>query len=132
VVTVTVANGENNRRDDHVHSVLRPSLLSLALFRRRTGGLVMVPIRRPHTVEWAVTNNTAVYKFATIVQRVVFSRTAESTHRNSVPAAKILKIALTVIGRTGFRIAGSISGLFEGGRRIHGVRVEDRSVENII
>jgi hypothetical protein len=93
----------------------------------------MVPIRRPHTVEWAITNNAPVCKFAcTIAQREVFSRTAESTHRNSVPAAKTLKIALSVIGRTGFRIAGSITGLFEGGRRIHRVRVEDRSVENVI
>ena len=133
VVTVTVANGQNNRRDIHVHSGLRSSLLPLALFRRGTGGLVMIPIRRPHTVEWAITNNTTVCKFArTITQRAVFSRTAESTHRNSVPAAKVLKVALTVIGRTGFRIAGCITGLFEGGRRIHRVRVEDRSVENVI
>jgi hypothetical protein len=93
----------------------------------------MVPIRRPHTIEWAITDNTAVCKFAcTIAQRAVFSRTAESTHRNSVPAAKTLKIALTVIGRTGFRIANSITGLFEGGRHVHRVRVEDRSVENVI
>jgi hypothetical protein len=133
VVTVTVVNGQDDRRDAHVHLVLRPSLLSLALFRRRTRGLVMVPIRRPHTVEWAITDNTAVRKFAcTIAQWVVFSRTAESTHRNSVPAAKTLEIALTVIGRTGFRIAGSIMGLFEGGKRIRRVRVEDGSVENVI
>ena len=93
----------------------------------------MVPIRRPHTVERAITNNTAVCKFAcTIAQRAVFSRTAESTHRNSVPAAKTLKIALTVLGRTCFRITDSITGLLEGGRRIHRVRVEDRSVENVI
>ena len=92
----------------------------------------MVPIRRPHTAEWAITNNTAVCKFAcTITQRAVFSRAAESTHRNSVPPAKTLKIALTVIRRTGFRIADSITGLFGGGR-IHRVRVEDRSVEDVI
>src|SRR6266852_2983137 len=133
VVTVTVADGQNDRRDVHLHLVVRSSLLSLALFRRRTRGLVMVPIRRPHTIEWAITDNTAVCKFAcTIAQRAVSSRTAESTHRNSVPAAKTLKIALTVIGRTGFRIAGSIMGLFEGGRRIRRVRVEDGSVENVI
>src|SRR6267154_4756556 len=122
VVTVTVVNGQNNRRDVHVHPGLRPSLLSLALFRRRTGGLVMVPIRRPHTVEWAITNNTAVCKFAcAVAQGEIFSRTAESTHRNSVPAAETLKIALTVIGRTCFRIGDSITGLFEGERRIHRV-----------
>lgn len=93
----------------------------------------MVPIRRPHAVEWAITNDTAVCKFAcTITQREVFSRTAESSHRNSVPAAKVLEIALTVIGRTCFRIAGSIMGLFEDGRRVHRVRVEDRSVKNVI
>jgi hypothetical protein len=93
----------------------------------------MIPIRWPHTVEWAVADDTAVCKFAcTIVQRVGFPRTPESTHRNSVPAAKTLKIPLTVIGCTGFRIADGIKGLSKGGRRIHRIRVEDRGVENVI
>ncbi len=94
----------------------------------------MVPIRRPYTVKWAVTNNTAKCKFAccTIAQWAVFSRTSESTHRNSVPAAKTLKILLTVIGRTGFRIADGIMELSQDGRRIHGIRVEDRGVKNVI
>jgi hypothetical protein len=93
----------------------------------------MVPIRWPHTVEWAVADNTTVCKIAcTIAQRAIFPRTSESAHRNSIPAAKILKIPLTVIGCTDFRIADGIKGLSKGGRRIRGIRVEDRGVENVI
>lgn len=93
----------------------------------------MVPIRWPYTVEWAVANNTAVCKIAcTIAHRAVFSRTSESTHRNSIPAAEILKIAFTVIGCTSFRITDGITRLSRGGRRIHGIRVKDRGVENVI
>ena len=93
----------------------------------------MVPIRWPHSVKWAIANNAAECKFAcTIAQRAVFPRTSESTHRNSIPATKTLKIALTVIGCTGFRIADGITELHKGGGYIHSIGVEYRCVENVI
>jgi len=41
-------------------------------------------------------------------------------------------MALPVIGYAGFGIVDGIKGLFKGGRRIDLIRVEDRSVENVI
>jgi hypothetical protein len=41
-------------------------------------------------------------------------------------------MALPVIGYAGFGIVDDIKELFKGGRRIDRVRVEDRSVENVI
>lgn len=93
----------------------------------------MTLIRWPHTVERAVTNDTAVGQFAgTIAQRTIFPRASESAHWDSVPATKTLKMALPVISYAGFGIVDGIKGLFKGGRRIDWIRVEDRSVENVI
>lgn len=93
----------------------------------------MVLARWPHTVEWAVADDTAVWEFAlTVAQGKVFPRTSESTHGDSIPATKTLKMAFAVIGRAGFKIVDSIRGFPKSCRRIDWIRVEDGRVENVI